>query len=424
MAERLTFLHAADLHLGAPFRGLRSLSERWANRLIEAIPEAYERVVSAAIDNRVDFVVIAGDVFDTARPSYADYLTFFDGLSRLGAEGIPVYLCTGNHDPYTTWQRDLFNLPENVTMFSADKPSFALYRRDGAPICVLGGRGYYNQTWPSDACIAEGVTRAAANEALGQDAAAAPFGVGVLHTGLDLDPNKAPVAPAKLSRAGFDYWALGHVHARVVLTKDNPCVSFSGCIQGRDIKETGPRGVNLVTLEEGRRNKVEFVPTASVVWQRMRVDVSECATVPDVFDLVTRALFRVNGKAHCEEMCARIALVGQTPLHEVLKRPGVIGDLRDQINDSYPEFFCDALIDKTRQPYDLAAARREGMFPAVFLGVADSMREDEADEAAFLQDEFLRRNIALPSSLLQSIPTFAEEAQDMVLDLLYGGDEQ
>lgn len=117
-------------------------------RLVEAIPEAYERVVSAAIDNRVDFVVIAGDIFDTARPSYADYLTFFDGLSRLDAEGIPVYMCTGNHDPYTTWQRDLFNLPGNVTMFSADKPSFAFYRRDGKPVCVLGGRGYYNQTWP------------------------------------------------------------------------------------------------------------------------------------------------------------------------------------------------------------------------------------------------------------------------------------
>lgn len=424
MAERLTFIHAADLHIGAPFRGLRALSERWASRLVEAIPEAYERVVSAAIDNRVDFVVIAGDIFDTARPSYADYLTFFDGLSRLDAEGIPVYMCTGNHDPYTTWQRDLFNLPGNVTMFSADKPSFALYRRDGKPVCVLGGRGYYNQTWPGDACIAEGVTRAASNEALGEDAASAPFGIGVIHTGLDLDPNKAPVAPAKLLRAGFDYWALGHVHKRLIYTEDNPRLAFSGCIQGRDIKETGPRGVNLVTLEEGRRNVVEFIPTASVVWQRMKVDISECVTVPDVSDLVTRELFRVNGKAHCGEMCTRIVLCGTTPLHEVLKRPGLVDDLRNQINDSHPEFFCDALIDKTRRPFDREAARREGMFPAVFLGVAESMREDEAGEAAFLQDEFLKSNVALPSALVQSIPTLAEEAQDLVIDLLCGGDDE
>ena len=135
----------------------------------------------------------------------------------------------------------------------------------------------------------------------------------------------------------------------------------------------------------------------------MKVDISECVTVPDVSDLVTRELFRVNGKAHCGEMCARIVLCGTTPLHEVLKRPGLIDDLRNQINDSHPEFFCDALIDKTRRPFD---------------------REDEAGEAAFLQDEFLKSNVALPSALVQSIPALAEEAQDLVIDLLCGGDDQ
>ena len=64
------------------------------------------------------------------------------------------------------------------------------------------------------------------------------------------------------------------------------------------------------------------------------------------------------------------------------------------------------------------------MFPAVFLGVAESMREDEVGEAAFLQDEFLKSNVALPSALVQSIPTLAEEAQDLVIDLLCGGDDE
>lgn len=421
MAEKLTFLHAADLHLGAPFRGLRALSDRWAARLIEAIPEAFDRLIAAAIEHDVAFVVIAGDVFDTARPSYADYQRFFDGMRKLDAAGIPAYLCTGNHDPYTSWQRDFFALPQNVTMFSADKPSFALFEREGFASCVLGGRGYYNQTWPSDACIAEGVTRAAAEAELGEGAKSAPFGVGVLHCGLDLDPNKAPVAPAKLLAAGFDYWALGHVHARYTLTEDNPRIAFSGCIQGRDIKETGGRGVNLVTLEEGAPNAVEFIPTASVVWQRMEVDVTDCANLPEVCDQVIRELFRVNGLALCEEMCTRITLVGATALHGVLGRPGVMEDLRKQINDAYPEFFCDALIDKTRAPYDTFAMRREGMFPAVFLGVADAMREDVPDDVAFLQKELLARGIALPSSLVQGAPDIAREAEELVLDLLCGG---
>ena len=94
MPKRVTFIHAADLHLGAPFRGLRALSDTWADRLLSAIPESYDRVIEAAVENNVDFVVIAGDIFDSARASYADYLHFFDGLHVLDWAGIPAYLCT------------------------------------------------------------------------------------------------------------------------------------------------------------------------------------------------------------------------------------------------------------------------------------------------------------------------------------------
>lgn len=101
-----------------------------------------------------------------------------------------------------------------------------------------GGRGYYNQTWPADENIAEGVTRAEAVRALGERAAAAPYGVGVLHTGLDLDPVKAPTDPAVLMRAGFDYWPLGTFICAMPRPRTIPSGVF-GCIQGRDIKETG-----------------------------------------------------------------------------------------------------------------------------------------------------------------------------------------
>ena len=290
-------------------------------------------------------------------------------------------------------------------------------------MCVLGGRGYYNQTWPADVCIAEGVTRAAANEALGKDAALAPFGVGVIHTGLDLDPNKAPVSPAKLLRAGFDYWALGHVHKRLLYTDENPRLAFSGCIQGRDIKETGPRGVNLVTLEEGRRNVVEFIPTASVVWQRMKVDISECVTVPDVSDLVTRELFRVNGKAHCGEMCTRIVLCGTTPLHEVLKRPGLVDDLRNQINDSHPEFFCDALIDETTSPLDRDAMRAAGLFEASLLRESAKLASNKQETIEYLQREFAARGLALPASIDRALEGACARAEDMALELLEGREQ-
>ncbi len=209
--------------------------------------EAYDRMIDAAIARDVDFVVVAGDIFDSARPSYGDYLHFFEGLERLDEAGIPVFLITGNHDPYTSWQRDFFSLPPNAAMLPGDRPGFELVERDGEPLCLVGGRGYYNQTWPMDECIAEGVTREAAEQALSVAASArcgGPVRRGRAAHGPHLDPVKAPVDPAVLMRAGMDYWALGHIHMKYAYPSfDDPRLVFSGCIQGRDIKETGERGV-------------------------------------------------------------------------------------------------------------------------------------------------------------------------------------
>ncbi|MDR2716021.1 MAG: DNA repair exonuclease, partial [Coriobacteriaceae bacterium] len=364
MPKQVTFIHAADLHLGAPFRGLRALSPTWASRLLSAIPESYDRVIDSALKNEADFVVIAGDIFDSARASYADHLHFFEGLKRLAAAGIPVYLCTGNHDPFTSWQHDFFTLPENTTMLPADRPGFVVFKKDGKPHTLIAGRGYYNHSWSPDEDIAEGITRAAAQEATGADA---PFAVAVLHTGLNLDPQKAPTDPAALMRAGMDYWALGHIHLRCTYPEKNPRIAFSGCIQGRDIKETGERGVYKVTLTEGRPNQVEFIPTASVVWERLKVDVSECKSLSDMHEKIIRELFRANSTTYCEERCVRISLTGTTELHQALEMPGVLRDMRKGINDAFSVFYCDALLNKTVQPFDKKALLREGLFPSVFL---------------------------------------------------------
>ena len=416
MGRHVTFIHAADLHLGAPFRGLRNLSEAWAERLCTAIVEAFDRLIEQAIERRVDFVVIAGDVFDTSRSSYGDYLHFFDGLAALGRAGIPVYLCTGNHDPYTSWQKDFADLPPNATMFAADRPSFAAFEREGRPLCLLGGRSYYHQTWPADCNIAEGISRPQAELFTGVQA---PFMVGVIHTGLDLDPVKAPVSPQYLMAADVDYWACGHIHSRYAYPSlDDPRIVFSGCIQGRDIKETGPRGCYLVELSEDAPNRIEEIPTASVVWEQVSVEVGECATVADVEKRVVRALYRANGAAQCDDMVARVTLSGETALHEVLRRPDVLRDLRARLNDALPSFFCDALVDATRTPRDRDKLVAEGLFPAVVLRASRSS-EDPAD-LAYLQEEFLARGLAFPSALEKALPELSAEAESLVLDLLEG----
>ena len=84
MTESLTFLHTADLHLGAPFRGLAKVSPAWAARLVQAIAEAFDRVIDTAVSHKVDFVVVSGDVFDESRASYGDTCGSLRGCARWG----------------------------------------------------------------------------------------------------------------------------------------------------------------------------------------------------------------------------------------------------------------------------------------------------------------------------------------------------
>lgn len=414
-AETLTFIHSGDLHLGAPFRGLRALSGSWSERLLRAIPEAWGRVVDACIDNQVDFLLLAGDIFDTDQPSYAHYRCFIEGLERLRDHGIRVYLCAGNHDPYPSWQRSPVTLPENARLFASDHPEFAVHCKDGRPLALIGCRGFTNQA--SDGSIARGVTRRAAEEACGQSA---PFAVGMLHSGLWMDPNKAPVSEDELRAAGMDYWALGHIHMRYVDNPADPGIAYCGCIQGRDIKETGERGCLKVTLRHDAPAQLEVVPTASVEWQRIEVDVSEASGLGDVRALCVKAMFS-SAESACEEMVARITLTGATELHRELERDGVLEDLRCELNESYPDsLFCDALIDGTVLPIDKVALAEQGMFQAAFLKTAKTARNDAASNTARLRAAAAARRESLPENMDGMYSDLVDRAEDLVLYLLEG----
>ena len=235
-----------------------------------------------------------------------------------------------------------------------------------------------------------------------------------------MDPNKAPTDPTELLSSGIDYWACGHIHQPWLDSRRNPRIGFSGCIQGRDIKETGPRGCCCVTLSEGARNRVEFVPLASVVWQKLQVDLGECTTLPQAHDTIMRTLFEANGHAHCEEMVARLILSGKTPLHRLLVQPGVLDDLRNQLNEAYPVFFVDTLVDRTQPDVSRASLKEEGLFEATLLRRSKALGKDDEAAIAYLQDEFLARGLQLPNRTVRHLRRLEKEAEQLVLDLLDG----
>lgn len=461
MARSIRFIHTADLHLGAPFSGLRTQSPRWANTLLTAIPTAFQRMIDVAITEAVDFVIIAGDIFDSARPSYADFALFMNGLQQLAAADIPVYCCTGNHDPLSSWSAEYGTLPSNTHLFSVETPSFFTFikgddgcdRRDDAgdgvrgahhasgthtvasvssapgahsaasasdPIrVVLGGRGYYARSFPQDRDVSEGITWANCCEAL-PGPYEPDFTIGVIHTGLNIDPTRSPVEPRELMRRGLDYWACGHIHQKVLIPPDAPVIAFSGCPQGRAIQETGDHGILLVTLSDDEPNRVEFIPTAPVVWQRFEVDVSSCETITQIQEKIQAAQFALNARSHAQHMICRVRLIGTTALHAQLTDQ-VREDIRHALNDSYDFFFIDAITGATRPPVDRATLEAEGLFPAVFMHTLDGKAASRAATVAELEQEFYQRGLTMPRGLADSLEGAMDEAETIVLDLLSDG---
>lgn len=171
---------------------------------------------------------------------------------------------------------------------------------------------------------------------------------------------------------------------------------------------------------------MSFIPTASVVWEKVRIDVSDCMNIPALVSKTMRELFAVNGDASCEMMVSRIVLTGATSLHEVLGRPGVLEEVRASLNDAYSEFYCDSLIDETTAPIDEGALRAEGLFPAVFLRTVDRLSEDVEGQIDYLQEEYLARNVPLTAALSEKkARQLTNEAARLVLDLLLqGGDDR
>lgn len=443
MARSIRFIHTADLHLGAPFSGLRTQSPRWASTLLTAIPTAFQRMIDVAITEAVDFVIIAGDIFDSARPSYADFTLFMNGLQQLAAADIPVYCCTGNHDPLSSWSAEYGTLPSNTHLFSVETPSFFTFikgddgcdRRDDAgdgvrgahnavsasdPIrVVLGGRGYYARSFPQDRDVSEGITWANCCEAL-PGPYEPDFTIGVIHTGLNIDPTRSPVEPRELMRRGLDYWACGHIHQKVLIPPDAPVIAFSGCPQGRAIQETGDHGILLVTLSDDEPNRVEFIPTAPVVWQRFEVDVSSCETITQIQEKIQATQFALNARSHAQHMICRVRLIGTTALHAQLTDQ-VREDIRRALNDSYDFFFIDAITGATRPPVDRATLEAEGLFPAVFMHTLDGKAASRAATVAELEQEFYQRGLTMPRGLADSLEGAMDEAETIVLDLLSDG---
>ena len=301
---RFTFLHAADLHLGSPFKGLRLRDEALAARLAAASRDAFTDLIDRALEEKIAFAVFAGDIFDGDWRDAAIALFFNRQIARLAKEGVPIFLLKGNHDADSVVTKSLA-LPDLARQFStARAESFELPELRVA----LHGRGFSHRAEQDNLAIAL------------PPAKEGWFNIGVLHSSLDGRPGHASYAPCSLDdlRAkNYSYWALGHVHAHEVVAQ-NPWIVFPGNLQGRNIRETGAKGAVLVDVANG-----EVARLRRLVVDRARfADITLDAAAHDDTASLLRAVEAAAGaeadRAEGRLLALRIRVSGASPLHAQL----------------------------------------------------------------------------------------------------------
>lgn len=299
------FIHAADIHLDSPLRGLAGYEGPAVECIRTATRQAFDNLISEAVNQKVDFVVIAGDLYDGDWRDYQTGLFFARQMGRLTKANIPTFVLHGNHDAENQITRRL-TLPDGVHVFPTRKPE--TFMLDELRV-ALHGQSFRQRDITDNLAIAypEPVNGA--------------FNIGVLHTGLGGMGGHANYAPCSLDdlvAKGYDYWALGHVHQDAILHQ-NPHIVFPGNLQGRHIRETGPKGAYLVAVEDHEIVELGLMPTNVVRWAHLEVSVDGCDRTAAALDHMHRAIEEaIERSADGCLLACRIELTGRTDIHDQL----------------------------------------------------------------------------------------------------------
>ena len=338
------FLHTADIHLDSPLRGLERYEGAPVNEIRGSIRQAFDHLIDLAIEEQVAFVLIAGDLYDGGWKDYNTALYFNKCMSKLNNHGIQVFLIRGNHDAASLMTKHL-RLPENVTLFSTKKPQQIVL--EDLNVCIHG-QSYANRSVQENLSV---------NYPLGNSKF---FNIGVLHTSLDGregHDHYAPCSVDDLQSKGYQYWALGHIHKREIVSKD-PWIVFSGNIQGRHIGEQGSKGCTLVTVEHGEIANVKHHALDVMRWKLLEVDISNGHSLESVYELLREKLIEELNFNHGMLLAVRLIFIGISPIHSTFSenQEQLINELRATVTEiSHEKIWLEKIVFRTKSPTPIEA---------------------------------------------------------------------
>ena len=291
--EMIKFIHTADLHLDSPFKGLTHVPNQLLKNIQESSFKAFENLVYMAIDREVDFIVIAGDLFDLNTRSIRAQIFLKKQFERLEAYNIFVYAIYGNHD-YVKDDRLYLQFPKNVYIFK-DEVETTLHKSESNETVSLTGFSYHTQH------VKKNIMRNYPTRSDQSD-----YHIGIYHGDtLQQSSQYAPFEMKDLQKLHYDYVALGHIHQNGKPFENVPAY-YSGSIQGRHINEEGNKGAYYVEID-GPNHSTEFLKTSVIDWHRITVSIDNTDSINTIVDqlveklpitsktLIIRLILKVNG---------------------------------------------------------------------------------------------------------------------------------
>ncbi|HEM2323626.1 TPA: exonuclease SbcCD subunit D, partial [Listeria monocytogenes] len=278
--------HMADLHLDSPFIGLSTLPQPLFSAIQESTFQSLERITTVAIKEAVDFVLIAGDIYDSEDQSVRAQARFSKEMKRLEVANIPVFMIHGNHD-FIEKHKEKLTLPSNVHVFSEQVEVMSHKTATGVSVNIYGFS--YNERHIRSSRVDKYKIQGNAD-----------FHIALLH-GSEVSSSEehdvyAPFRVQEISKKGFDYWALGHIHKRQLLA-ESPSIYYPGNIQGRNRKESGEKGASIITLSEASTT-IDFIGTSPIIWEEAVITLPENSEINAFYRETTKLLESYQGRSH------------------------------------------------------------------------------------------------------------------------------
>ncbi|RXI99876.1 DNA repair exonuclease [Anaerobacillus alkaliphilus] len=395
--KKIRFIHAADLHLDSPFQGLRDLPKSIVQKLRESTFDALQALINHAIAYQVDFVIVAGDLFDGENRSLKAQTKLKKALEQLHRHNISCFIIHGNHDHLggnwisLTW-------PSNVYFFK-DEISYTEYKKRDV-VAHLYGYSYPEKT------VKENIVKW-----FNKTNSSADFHIGILHgtaSGQEGHDHYAPFSVQQLVQKEFDYWALGHIHKRQVL-HETPFVVYSGNLQGRHKQELDEKGVYLVELTSEKSTSLTFLPTSPVIWKELTVSIDGIEEVTELQQRCESLLLEAKGSG--SSLVVILHFVGSGPLHSFLIERGeeFIEILNlGQENKQYFTYVIDKKQDTTGE-WDKEQLKKDQNLLSDIISAVERLKIEEEPLDNVLDEVFGNQR------LKRFVTTFSDAEQKQLL---------